>query len=139
MPIGWLGCLPGEEAVVEKEDAVLLVDDNQDLLDVHAEVLLTLGGLRVYQAHSGSEALSLYDSIDPALVIIDEGLADMGGSEFLRQLRLANTRARRPALFVTGARSSVRCLPGDVVLEKPVEMQCLLDAVKALVPASRRA
>lgn len=122
---------------MQREAAVLLVDDNQDLLDVHAEVLLTLGCLRVYQAHSGSEALSLYASIDPALVIIDEGLADMGGSELLRQLRLTNSRAHRPALFVTGARSSVRCLPGDVVLEKPVEMQCLLDAVSALVPASR--
>jgi DNA-binding response OmpR family regulator len=122
---------------VEREDAVLLVDDDQDLLDAQAEVLLTLGWLRVYQAHSGSEALSLYAAIDPALLIIDEGLADMGGSELLRRLRLANTRARRPALFVTGARSSVRCLPGDVVLEKPVEMQCLLDAVKALVCASK--
>jgi DNA-binding response OmpR family regulator len=122
---------------VEKEDAVLLVDDNQDLLDVQAEVLLTLGWLRIYQAHSGSEALSLYAAIDPALVIIDEGLGDMGGSELLHRLRQANSRACRPALFVTGARSSVRCLPGDVVLEKPVEMRCLLDAVKALVPASR--
>ncbi len=122
---------------MQAEDAVLLVDDNQDLLDVHAEVLLTLGRLRVYKARSGSEALSLYASVDPALVILDEGLADMGGSELLRRLRLANSGARRPALFVTGARSSVSCLPGDVVLEKPVEMQSLLDAVSALVPVSR--
>lgn len=122
---------------MQQEDAVLIVDDNQDLLDVQAEVLLTLGRLRVYQAHSGSEALSLYASIDPALLIIDEGLADISGSELLRRLRLANTRACRPALFVTGARSSVRCLPGDVVLDKPVEMQCLLDAVRALVPEPR--
>jgi CheY-like chemotaxis protein len=121
---------------VEREEAILLVDDDQDLLDVQAEVLLTLGRLRVYQAHSGSEALDLYAALAPALVIIDEGLADMGGSELLRRLRLDNECARRPALFVTGARSSVRCLPGDVVLEKPVAMQCLLDAVKALVPAS---
>jgi len=124
---------------VHSEDTVLIVDDDQDLLDVHAEVLLTLGRLRVFQAHSGSEALNLYASIDPALVIIDEGLADMDGSELLRQLRLTNTHARRPALFVTGARSSVRCLPGDVVLEKPVDMRCLLDAVKALVAATATA
>lgn len=122
---------------MEREDAVLIVDDNQDLLDVEVEVLNTLGRLRVFQAHSGSEALSLYASIDPALVIIDEGLPDMGGSELLRRLRLANTRACKPALFVTGARASVRCLPGDVILDKPVEMRCLLDAVSGLVPASR--
>jgi DNA-binding response OmpR family regulator len=115
-------------------DAVLIVDDNPDLLEVHAEVLLTLGRLCVHKARSGLEALRLYDAVDPALVILDEGLADMSGSELLRRLRKANSRARRPALFVTGARSSVQCLPGDVVLEKPVGMKCLLDAVQALLP-----
>ena len=115
-------------------DAVLIVDNDPDLLDVHAEVLLTLGRLRIFRASSGLEALSLYESVDPALVILDEGLADMGGSELLRRLRKANARAHRPALFVTGARSAVQCLPGDVVLEKPVDMQRLLDVVEALVP-----
>jgi DNA-binding response OmpR family regulator len=115
-------------------ETILIVDDNADLLDVHAEVLLTLGSVCVEKARSGLEALRLYDALDPALVILDEGLADMGGSELLRRLRSANSRARRPALFVTGARSSVQCLPGDVVLEKPVDMQRLLDAVQALVP-----
>jgi len=117
-------------------DVILIVDDNPDLLDVHAEVLLTLGRLCVHKARSGLEALRVYDALDPALVILDEGLADMRGSELLRRLRKGNSRARRPALFVTGARSSVQCLPGDVVLEKPVDMQRLLDAVEALVPGT---
>ena len=120
-------------------DTVLIVEDNPDLLDVHAEVLLTLGHLRVHKARNGLEALRLYDAVDPALVILDEGLADMCGSELLRRLRQANSRASRPALFVTGARSTVKCLPGDVVLEKPVEMQRLLDAVQALVPEAKPA
>lgn len=97
-------------------------------------MLLTLGRLRIFKASSGLEALRLYESVDPALVILDEGLADMGGSELLRRLRQINCHARRPALFITGALSSVECLPGDVVLEKPVDMQRLLDAVEALVP-----
>ena len=113
---------------------ILIIDDNQDLLDVHAEVLLTLGSVRVHKARSGLEALRLYDAVDPALVILDEGLADMRGSELLRRLRQDHSRARRPALFVTGAGSSVQCLPGDVVLEKPVDMQRLLDVVQVLVP-----
>ena len=120
-----------------REAAVLIVDDNQDLLDVHAEVLQTLGRLRVFKASSAFEALRLYPSVDPALVILDEGLSDMGGSQLLRELRRINTKARRPALFITGALASVQCLPGDVVLEKPVEMQRLLDAVRALVPEAK--
>lgn len=118
-------------------DAVLIVDDNPDLLEVLAEVLLTLGRLCVHKARSGLEAVRMYESVDPALMILDEGLADMRGSDLLRTLRQTNSRARRPALFVTGSQSSVRCLPGDVVLEKPVEMQRLLDAVQALVPEAK--
>lgn len=121
---------------MQRMDAVLIVDDNADLLEVHAEVLQTLGHLRVFKAGSAAEALQLYESIEPALVILDEGLDDLCGSELLRRLRQANSRARRPALFITGALSSVRCLPGDVVLEKPVDMQRLLDAVEALVPGT---
>jgi DNA-binding response OmpR family regulator len=120
--------------VVGRKNAVLIVEDNPDLLDVHSEVLLTLGRLCVYTASSGLEALRLYPSLDPALVILDEGLADISGSELLRTLRLTNSHACRPALFVTGSLSSVHCLPGDVVLEKPVDMQRLLEAVQALVP-----
>ena len=114
-------------------DTVLIVDDNPDLLEVVAEVLQTLGNITVHRAGSALEALRVYESVDPALVILDEGLADMPGSELLRRLRRANARARRPALFITGSLSSVRCMPGDVVLEKPVEMSRLLDAVRSLV------
>jgi DNA-binding response OmpR family regulator len=124
---------------VHHTDSVLLVEDNEDLLDVVGEVLLTLGHVSVHKARSGAEALGLYDSVDPALIILDEGLADMRGSDLLQALRRKNSRARRPALFVTGALSSVKCLPGDVVLQKPVEMKCLLDAVRALVPEARSA
>ena len=119
---------------MQRSDAVLIVDDNADLLDVHAEVLQALAHVRVFKACSGLEALRLYASVDPALVILDEGLDDICGSELLRRLRQANAGARKPALFITGALSSVHCLPGDVVLEKPVDMQRLLDAVHALVP-----
>jgi CheY-like chemotaxis protein len=73
--------------------AVLIVDDNPDLLDVLAEVLHTLGRLCVHKARSGLEALRLYASLDPALVILDEGLADMRGSELLRTLRLRHAQA----------------------------------------------
>jgi DNA-binding response OmpR family regulator len=119
---------------VQSASSVLIVDDNQDLLDVLSEVLLTLRGICVHTARSGLEALQLYASLGPALVILDEGLDDMRGSEMLSTLRRSDSRAQRPALFLTGARSSVSCLPGDVVLEKPVEMHRLLDAVRALVP-----
>lgn len=115
-------------------DTVLIVDDNEDLLDVLAEVLLTLRHVRVRKAQSAREALRIYDSVDPALMILDEGLADMCGSDLLQALRRTNARAVRPALFVTGSRSVVKCLPGDIVLEKPVEMKRLLEAVRSLVP-----
>jgi DNA-binding response OmpR family regulator len=115
---------------------VLIVDDDADMLDVFAEVLQTIG-ICAHKAMTGSEALRLYDSVDPALVIVDEGLGDMSGSEFLRTLRRLNSRAGGPALFITGAAANVRCLPGDVVLEKPVEMTLLLQTVQSLVSGAQ--
>jgi DNA-binding response OmpR family regulator len=115
-------------------ETVLIVDDDPDLLEVVAEVVQTLGRFCVHKALSGLEALRLYESVQPALVILDEGLADMRGSDLLRRLRSANAGSRVSALFLTGARASVRCQPDDVVLEKPVEMTRLLDAVCALLP-----
>jgi DNA-binding response OmpR family regulator len=115
---------------------VLIIDDDADMLDIFAEVLQTVG-ISARKAMSGSEALRLYDSVDPALLIVDEGLSDMSGSEFLRTLRLLKSRPQRPALFITGATASVRCLPGDVVLEKPVEMTLLLQTVQSLVAGAK--
>jgi DNA-binding response OmpR family regulator len=124
------------EAAVAGGKSVLIVDDDADMLDVFAEVLLTVG-ISAQKAMSGSEALRLYDSVDPALVIVDERLLDMSGSDFLRTLRKLSSRAVRPALFITGATASVRCLPGDVVLEKPVEMMLLLHTVQSLVAEAK--
>jgi two-component system KDP operon response regulator KdpE len=115
--------------------SVLIVDDNEDLISVLREVLLTLPGIAVHQAMSGVEALQIYSSIDPALMILDEGLPDMHGSELLRALREAYPRARRPALFLTGSPSSPPCQPDDMILMKPVEIEPLLAAVRLLVRA----
>ena len=50
-PVGWLAC--EWEGGRRRMDVILIVDDNPDLLDVHAEVLLTLGRLCVHKARSG--------------------------------------------------------------------------------------
>lgn len=115
--------------------AVLIVDDDPELLEVLGE-LLRRHGYATHPAQSGRAALALYPAVEPALIILDDGLDDMSGSELLRKLRHQNVGARRPALFLTGARANVECLPGDVVLDKPVDISRLLEVVLSLMPAA---
>jgi DNA-binding response OmpR family regulator len=121
---------------------VLVVDDHPDIAEVISEALL-LGGIVAHVARTGLDALRIYDLVRPALVITDERLVGtMSGSDLLRVLRRKYGDAVGPALFVTGLPELVTCLPGDVVLEKPVGSDQLLATVQALLggpPAAREA
>jgi DNA-binding NtrC family response regulator len=121
---------------------VLVVDDQRDTADVISEVL-ELDGFVARTAYTTIDALRLYDALKPALVITDESLSgNASGSDLLQTLRRKygpETVGR--ALFLTGLPKLVSALPTDLILEKPVGCQTLLDAVHQLLgpPAAREA
>jgi DNA-binding response OmpR family regulator len=65
---------------------VLVVDDFQDAAMV-TQMLLELQGHDCRMATCGSEALTVADSFDPEVVILDIGLPDLSGFEVARTLR----------------------------------------------------
>lgn len=113
--------------------AILVVEDDSDMLDTLAETLRTVG-FQTHKVRNGAQALIEFRKLDPALVIVDEGLGTVSGSTMLKVLRRMTRGARRPALFVTGSPETVRCQPGDVVLAKPLDVDAFLEAVLKLVP-----
>jgi DNA-binding response OmpR family regulator len=111
---------------------VLVVDDHQDTAEMLAE-FLGEAGFHAQIATSALEALRVYETLRPALVITDEGLGTMTGSDLLRVLRRKYGAAVGRALFLTGDPDAVTALPGDVVLEKPIGLDALIAAIYSIL------
>lgn len=72
---------------------LLIVEDDADIQDYY-QILLADLGVRTLKAYTGKEALAWLEA-EPAvdLVILDIVLPEMGGEEFLRELRLKRRSA----------------------------------------------
>ncbi len=85
---------PAQEIPLGSE-TILLVDDEQMILEVAADLLETLG-YRVITANGGRAALSIYsekgEEID--LVLLDLIMPDLGGKETFAQLKTMNPQVR---------------------------------------------
>ena len=74
--------------------AVLVVDDEQDLLEILTDRLQDVG-YRVVTARDGLEALARMQEATPACIILDLKMPRLGGLEALGELR-----RRAPGAFV---------------------------------------
>lgn len=120
--------------------SVLVVDDEPAIRDLLA-LVLEGDGYEVRQASDGEEALVAAERQPPDVILLDIKMPGMSGVEFARRYALA-PGPRAPIVIVTAARE-VEDTVADVdvcaFLAKPFELQSLLDAVRACVPASRPA
>jgi len=118
---------------------VLVVDD--EVLPVLAlKSHLSQHGHRVSTAFTGLEAVCNFD-LDPAdLVITDYRMPRMNGAELVRLLR--GRRPALPVLVLTGCAAEMEDRAGMeksgplIVLDKPVDMQQIDQAIALLFPAS---
>lgn len=81
-----------------KNKRLLLVDDEQELLDMVVSILKEEGFTRIATAKSVKEALTLADSFEPELAILDVMLPDGTGFSLMEQLR---RKREYPILFLT--------------------------------------
>lgn len=73
---------------------ILLVDDHIVVREGVRRLLGTLGGVEPIQAATGQEALELFRSERPDLVVLDLNLEGIGGLELLRRLLAINDKAK---------------------------------------------
>lgn len=65
---------------------ILIVDDHPDC--AHAsKLLVTLLGHEARAVLTGTEALAVFDELDPDIVILDIGLPDLSGYDVAREIR----------------------------------------------------
>jgi len=113
--------------------SVLLVDDNEDLLEMTRDVLLSFG-CEVATASDGPSGLERLRAIMPAVAFVDIGLPGLDGYEFARRLR--STPGPRPWLVaLTGygqPEDRARALAAgfDQHLTKPVSVSALRSAIE---------
>lgn len=116
---------------------VLVIDDDEALVDVIAQVL-TLRGYAVERAASGQEGIEKARAVRPQLIISDIRMPGGDGRTLLRRLRRDPTLANTQIVLMTGnvREASVRsemALGADDFLVKPFSFEDLLSCVEARI------
>ena len=117
--------------------SVLIVDDEEAIRRLIRNTL-EQAGYHVYEAADGKEGLSRYRQAPTDLVIMDILMPDQDGLESILTLRREFPKAR--IMAITGGSDMIgilnfldvaRMLGACRTLQKPFEMQQLLDAVQS--------
>lgn len=111
---------------------ILVVDDEKPISDI-IKFNLSKEGYDVVVAMDGREALDLFDEEDPDLVLLDQMLPEVEGTEVLRQIR---TKSQTPVIMVTAKDSEIDKVLGlemgaDDYVTKPFSNRELLARIKA--------
>ncbi len=123
--------------MTEPEATVLVVEDEESFVDA-----LTVGlrreGFRVRVARDGAEALALFDSVRPDLVLLDVMLPRISGLDVCREIR---RRSGVPIIMVSARTSEIDTVVGlevgaDDYVPKPYRLRELVARIRA---ALRRA
>jgi len=119
---------------VKSDKPILVVDDDPFILDF-LKTVLEASGYTVATASDGREALELMDSGQVGLVLLDLSMPVLDGSGFLEQI--AQKPPPRPPIVVMtafdNARSLARQLGTDGWLQKPFDLDTLLEVVERLL------
>jgi two-component system chemotaxis response regulator CheY len=123
--------------MTSKGRTVLVVDDDE-LLRESVRLALADEGYDVVAARDGAHALEQLNGRRPALILLDLMMPDVNGFQFIEQLRQRGLYPGIPVLAVTAASQALwkaEWIEADGCLEKPFDIQTLLDTVDRLAVA----
>ena len=116
---------------------VLIAEDEESFVDA---LVIGLGreGFDVSVARDGPEALALFDSIDPDLVLLDIMLPKMSGVDVCRAIR---ARSHVPIIMVTAKGTEIDTVVGlevgaDDYVTKPYRLRELVARMRAVLRRS---
>lgn len=121
-----------DESQQNREWAVLLVDDEEDIRDVIGMSLEDMG-YRVLLAENGRQALQIYREQQPPIVMTDIKMPIMDGIELLQRIKRENPNAE--VVMITGHGDmdlAVRSLKHEATdfITKPINVDALEIALK---------
>ncbi len=113
---------------------ILIVDD-EEMQRSMLQGFFTKLDYTVYTAGSGQEALGVFVEKPIDLVLLDHRMTDMNGDEVLARMKSADPLIRAIMITAYGAVDTavkVMRLGADDFLEKPVDLELLLDKVREI-------
>ena len=113
---------------------ILLADDDPNIREVIV-FALEKAGMKVTSARNGREALELFASVQPSLVVLDIGMPEMDGLEVCREIRKTSNT---PVLFLSSRDEEVDRvvgleIGGDDYVTKPFSPRELVARVNAIL------
>ena len=121
-------------------NTVLVVEDDPDIREL-LRFTLERAGLKVVEAESGEDALTVLDGPQPSIAIIDWMLPGINGVELTRRLRKDPLTSAMPLIMLTARGEEADKLKSfdsgiDDYLTKPFSPKELVARVKALIRRS---
>lgn len=110
---------------------VLIVDDEEGIRDM-LKTAFSLYDYPVQLAANGSEAIASLETKErPGMIVLDYMMPVMDGKKFAEELARRGDLAKIPVILVTAFPNEASRIPLAVqVMEKPFDLEALLDAAK---------
>lgn len=114
--------------------SILVVDDNPSNLKLFT-LLLAMPGYEVTTARNAEEALSILETVQPELILMDLQLPDIDGLTLTRRLKLDPRLRQTPIVAVTasamkGDEEKARAAGVDGYMTKPLDKRAFRTMVK---------
>ncbi len=121
---------------------VLIVDDNTINLHVTQEILATVHVPSIV-AQSGAEGIESFVRERPDVILMDENMPELTGSEAIRQIRALEAQEgpnHTPIISLTGysdpkTKERIQNAGADLVLTKPTRPQEIIQSIQKYFPA----
>ena len=113
---------------------ILIVDDSRENADILRRYL-ELRGYATRVAYNAGDALSLFDSVRPALVLLDVLMPGRDGWAVCREMREHPHGAHARIVMLTGlanqqAQQTMVTTGADELIAKPIDLHDLVDCVR---------
>ena len=113
---------------------VLIVEDDDDLRDMMAQ-MLTLEGFDAAAVANGREALEyLHSASPPNVILLDLMMPVMDGWEFRRQQKADPALAPVPVIVLSALDPARAAVDATAFMKKPLDFDRLLELVRAHCP-----
>jgi len=121
---------------------ILVVDDNHDNAEIIRQYL-EIRGYPVTVAHSGEEALSLFETVRPAVVLLDVMMPGKDGWDVCRVMKQHPTLGRSMRVIMVTAldewqdKRQALQIGADDYVEKPFDLPTLLATIERNIAVQR--
>jgi CheY-like chemotaxis protein len=123
---------------VTSPDTILVVDDEYAIVESLVDILNS-EGFEVLTAANGKQALDVFTTKVPELVLMDLMMPVMDGAQLFRTMEKRGLLEKVAVVFMTAAPMALpKDLPKSVsVLVKPFDISDLLKVIRAAIGAKR--